>query len=278
MDTHHHAVPEWMRRWAVDNGLLPEVGGPTWAYWRVEDALAVMRDNDIAAAVVSAPVPSVAFEDRELAEEGVRVCNESYAQLVADHPDRFGFFANVAPLHTDLAFAGRVRLRRARRGRRDPHGQRRRPLPRRPRLRPAQPAAGGGLRPPDGLPDGDVQIPGVDEFIADFLLDTTRAALSLIASGTLDRYRDLSIILAHAGGFLPYAAGRVESAGRQGEGPDPAAVRAAQPGRGQPRKRAAPLPATRRTHAALALSLARRACPWHRRPRRCSGAGSPRGA
>ncbi|GAA4466197.1 hypothetical protein GCM10023170_076770 [Phytohabitans houttuyneae] len=131
---------------------------------------------------------------------------------------------------------------------------------------------------PDGLPDGDVQIPGVDEFIADFLLDTTRAALSLIASGTLDRYRDLSIILAHAGGFLPYAAGRVESAGRQGEGPDPAAVRAAQPGRGQPRKRAAPLPATRRTHAALALSLARRACPWHRRPRRCSGAGSPRGA
>src|SRR3990170_3729971 len=36
VDTHHHAVPEDMWRWAVDNGLLPPTGGPTWAHWRVE--------------------------------------------------------------------------------------------------------------------------------------------------------------------------------------------------------------------------------------------------
>jgi predicted TIM-barrel fold metal-dependent hydrolase len=232
VDTHHHAVPEDMWRWAVDNGLLPPTGGPTWAHWRVEDALAVMADNDIAAAVVSAPVPAVVFEDRALAEDGVRVCNESYAQLVADHPGRFGFFANVAPLHTDLALAqvayafddlgaDGVILMASAGGRYlgDPVFD--------PLFAELNRRRAVVFIHPDGLPDGDVEIPGIDEFIADFLLDTTRSALSLVAAGTLERYPDLSIILAHAGGFLPYAAGRVASAGRQGEGPDPAVVRAA---------------------------------------------------
>jgi predicted TIM-barrel fold metal-dependent hydrolase len=46
--------------------------------------------------------------------------------------------------------------------------------------------------------------------LADFLLDTTRGALSLILSGALDRYPHISFILSHGGGFLPYAATRVE--------------------------------------------------------------------
>jgi 6-methylsalicylate decarboxylase len=48
----------------------------------------------------------------------------------------------------------------------------------------------------------------VPPFIADFLLDTTRAAIRLAGSGTLDRCPDLKVILSHAGGFVPYAAYR----------------------------------------------------------------------
>ena len=45
----------------------------------------------------------------------------------------------------------------------------------------------------------------------DFLLDTTRAAVNMVLGGVLKRYPRLKIILAHAGGFLPYAAYRVSN-------------------------------------------------------------------
>lgn len=232
IDTHHHAVPEPMRRWAVDRGLLPPSGGPSWAAWTVPDALRVMADNRMAAAVVSAPVPSAAFADPAVAREGVRVCNEAYAELVADHPTRFGFFAAVAPLHVDLAIeqaayaldrlgADGIILMTSAGGRYlgDPAFD--------PLLAELHRRRAVVLVHPDGLPEGGTELPGVSESLADFPLDTTRAALNLIASGTVDRYPGLSIILSHAGGMLPYLAGRAESQGRQGEFVDPARFRRA---------------------------------------------------
>jgi predicted TIM-barrel fold metal-dependent hydrolase len=41
------------------------------------------------------------------------------------------------------------------------------------------------------------------------LLDTTRAAFRLVQSGAVRRHSKLKIILAHAGGFLPYASHRL---------------------------------------------------------------------
>jgi predicted TIM-barrel fold metal-dependent hydrolase len=52
-------------------------------------------------------------------------------------------------------------------------------------------------------------VDGVPGYAADFLLDTTRAAIRLAGSGTLDRCPNLKIILSHAGGFVPYAAYRM---------------------------------------------------------------------
>ena len=53
------------------------------------------------------------------------------------------------------------------------------------------------------------EVPGIPPFAADFLLDTTRAAIQYAQSGSFERHPDLKIILSHAGGFLPYAAERV---------------------------------------------------------------------
>ncbi len=53
--------------------------------------------------------------------------------------------------------------------------------------------------------------PPVPPVLADFLLDTTRGALNLIMSGALERFPDIDFVLAHGGGFLPYAAWRVEA-------------------------------------------------------------------
>lgn len=229
IDTHHHALPEDMRRWAIGHGLLPAdpEAWPKWADWTVVDALRIMDENHIGTAVLSAPVPSIAFANRTLAEEGVRVCNESYARLAAEHPKRFGFFANVAPLHLDLAMeqvryafdtlgADGVILMTTAGGKYvgDPAFE--------PLFAELNRRRAVVFVHPDALPDTRFALPGVPNSLADFLFDSTRAALNLIVSGTLDRHPDLSIILSHAGGFLPYLAGRAESQGRQGEFVDPA--------------------------------------------------------
>ena len=50
---------------------------------------------------------------------------------------------------------------------------------------------------------------GIPPFSADFLLDTTRAAINMAKTGFLERFPDLKIILSHGGGFVPYAAERI---------------------------------------------------------------------
>jgi aminocarboxymuconate-semialdehyde decarboxylase len=41
--------------------------------------------------------------------------------------------------------------------------------------------------------------------LVDYPFDTTRNAVQMVFTGVLDRYPDAKIILAHAGGFVPYA-------------------------------------------------------------------------
>jgi 6-methylsalicylate decarboxylase len=45
--------------------------------------------------------------------------------------------------------------------------------------------------------------------LIDYPFDTTRAAVQMVLAGVTRRYPNLRIILAHAGGFLPYIAHRV---------------------------------------------------------------------
>ncbi|MEU9720928.1 amidohydrolase family protein [Streptomyces sp. NPDC047976] len=85
------------------------------------------------------------------------------------------------------------------------------------------PGVAGG--PGAGGPPG-VTVPGVPNFLCDFLLDTTRAAANMIRNRTLDRFPNLSVILPHGGGFLPHIATRLEAFAGSFDPPvDPAAVR-----------------------------------------------------
>ncbi|WP_412517886.1 amidohydrolase [Actinomadura madurae] len=231
IDTHHHALPPALREWAIEHGLLPPEGGPNWGRWDLNRTLDTMDALGIAAGVASAPAPPEALRDRKTAVSGTRVVNESLAGLVRDHPTRFGFFAYLPLFHVDVAIkeaayaldelgADGVLLMTHAGGRYlgDPVFE--------PLFAELDRRRAVVFTHPVGLADAR-PVPGIDEWIADFMLDTTRTALSLINAGTLDRHRRLSVILSHAGGFLPYLGGRVEHAGRQGEGPSPGAFRRA---------------------------------------------------
>lgn len=167
------------------------------------------------------------FGDDAEAVALARRCNEFCAELVEKHPDRFGYFATLAlpdvagsvreATHAldNLSADGIILL-----------------------------ANGGGTH--LGHPDLDPLMAeldargtvvfvhptalsgpaaeGIPPFAADFLLDTTRAAYNLVKHDIPRRFSNIAFILAHAGGFMPYAADRLALSVGAATGRDPADV------------------------------------------------------
>jgi 6-methylsalicylate decarboxylase len=211
VDTHHHVVPPDYAAWLRRKGMA--AGGLPIPDWTPEAALALMDERGVETAILSVSTPGVHLGDDAEARARARDVNEYAAGMARAHPKRFGFFATLClpdvpgslielehafdALRADgvvlLANHGGVYL-----GDKafDPVFE---ALHRRKAVVFVHPSLVPGLEP----------LPGVPAFVADFLLDTTRAAIVLARSGTLERYPDLKIILSHAGGFVPYAAFRL---------------------------------------------------------------------
>ena len=211
IDTHHHIVPAAYAAWLKRKGM--EAGGLPIPEWSADSAIALMDKYGIQTAIVSVSTPGVNLGDDAEAREKARELNEYAAELVRKHPSRFGFFAtlclpDVKGSLDEVAYAfdklhadGVVLLANSRGiylgdSRFDPLFDE---LNRRKAIVFVHPSILYGNEPPEGMPP----------FIADFLLDTTRAAIRLAGSGTLDRCPDMKVILSHAGGFVPYAAYRI---------------------------------------------------------------------
>jgi predicted TIM-barrel fold metal-dependent hydrolase len=211
IDTHHHVLPPdyaaWLRRHQALAGGLPI---PDWS---AEAALALMDERGIETAILSVSTPGVDPWAPAEARAMARDLNEYVAALVRSQPDRFGLFATLCLpdvegsldelAHAlDVLQADGVVLLANHRGvylgdrEFEPLFEE---LDRRHAVVFVHPSTPPGLE----------VLPGVPTFVADFLLDTTRAALLLARSGTLDRHPHVKIILSHAGGFVPYAAYRL---------------------------------------------------------------------
>jgi len=217
IDVHHHILPPsyvaWLRSVGVD-----EAGGRQLPAWSLDAALGVMEEHFIETAIVSVSTPGAYPTPGTTADEArrrAREVNETVADIVRDHPDRFGFFATLTLPDVDgalaeatraldhLAASGVILLANT-------HGR--------------------YLGAPEDIPLFDElnrrkavvfihpsELPGpaapdVAPFAADFLLDTSRAAYRLVQNGFIRRFPDLKIILSHAGGFVPYASYRMAGA------------------------------------------------------------------
>ena len=211
IDTHSHVVPPFYGDWLRSKGAL--AGGLPIPAWDVDETVALMDRHDIGAAVLSVSAPGVHLGDDAEARVMARDVNDFAAQVVRDHPDRFGFFATLplpdvdgAVAELERAFdtlgADGVILLANHRGTYlgDPRFD--------PIFDDLQRRAAVVFVHPTILP-GVEAVGGIPPFVADFLLDTTRAALNLARTGTLARCPDLRIILSHVGGFVPYAAHRL---------------------------------------------------------------------
>jgi 6-methylsalicylate decarboxylase len=224
IDVHQHVVPPiWAQSLASHGG---DPTGSAMPRWSPELAIEFMDSQQIATGILSLTLPSVVGWPQTERREMARAVNEYTAGLVATQPQRFGNFATL-PLpdiegaleEIDYALgtlrADGVTLLANYDG--TYLGD--------PTLEPLWEALDRHqtvvfVHPgePPAKPLADVASP-----IVDVLLDTTRTAVQLVLDGTVDRHPRARVILAHAGGFLPYASMRFAELTRvfRPDSPDP---------------------------------------------------------
>jgi predicted TIM-barrel fold metal-dependent hydrolase len=87
IDVHYHIAPP---------SLIAALGAQQFANvanWTLDQTLMDMERNEITASICSVAPQGDPFRDGSKAVRLTRECNEYFAKLVADHRDRFGFFA-----------------------------------------------------------------------------------------------------------------------------------------------------------------------------------------
>ncbi|MGW7537343.1 amidohydrolase family protein [Amycolatopsis sp. NPDC054798] len=207
IDVHTHLVPPfWGEALAQHGG---DSSGWTLPPWTPDDHLKFMDANGIATSVLSLTAPSVAGWSGAARRETARRVNEYTADLVRERPDRFGLFATLPLPDVDGAVA---------------------------EVDHAFGALGADgvvlLSNYDGAYLGDDRysplwealdrhravvfvhparplvpvLPGIPGPLVDYPFDTTRNAVHMVFHGITERYPNVRIILAHAGGFVPFAA------------------------------------------------------------------------
>lgn len=210
IDVHNHLIPPRYQARLDERGLT--AGGLPAPAWSEDLALAAMDAHGVETAIVSVSTPGVHLGDDAEARELARHVNEYAAELAARHPGRFGFFATVTlpdvegalaetayafdELHADgLILLANVDGRYLG----DPEFE--------PLLAELDRRHAVVFVHPSKLPGPAAD--GIPPYIADFLLDTTRTAVSLVRADVIRRHPNITFILSHGGGFIPFAAHRL---------------------------------------------------------------------
>lgn len=214
IDVHHHAIPSAYLNAMDDAGVSEPIAGIDYPSWNVDTDLDVMDRNGIQAAIASITAPGVGFTSGANAARVARQVNEFLAQLIADHPTRYGAFAVIPLPDVDAALAeidyaltslelDGIGLFTHYRGvyLGDPEFE---PV----FCALADHDAVTFVHPT--IPPATDQ-PGFDlpPSLYEFPFETTRMLVNLLYSGTLDRHPHLRLIAPHAGGVIPYLAQRL---------------------------------------------------------------------
>jgi len=185
--------------------------------WTVDKAMEFMADHDIATQVLSLPLTfDERFDEPASASSFVREVNECYAELIRDHPSRFGAFAVVPTSSTDAALAeidyaidclglDGVCLNSNSAGRYfgDPFYEpifaevARRDVP--------------VFVHPHDCPHIEALAQGRTAAIVEFPFDTARTINNAIYTGVFLRHPGLKVIVAHCGGVLPMLGWRIRA-------------------------------------------------------------------
>ena len=216
IDVHQHVLPPFWANTLSAHGGDPsgarsgDPGGTVLPQWSPESAIDMMDSQEIAVGILSLTAPGIVGWDESERREMARHVNEYTTDLVSRRPNRFGNFATVPLPDVDgalfeLEYAldtlradGVILLGNY--GEKYLGDAKFEPLwaelDRRQAVVFVHPAL--------PLPP----VAGVAGPLVDYPFDTTRTAVQLVLNGIVNRYVGVRVILAHAGGFVPYASHR----------------------------------------------------------------------
>ena len=217
IDVHHHVVPPQF----ADDSMPIKVPD-------IETQLQSMDKWQIRTAITSL-TPRVILKNMHRLREVARTCNEFQARMALEHPSRFGSFALI-PLPDvdgaleeityalDILHLDGLGLFSSYSGRYlgdplfDPVFDE---LNRR--------NAVVFIHPTHCEAPAETNL-GAPPFVVEYVFDTTRAIVNLIFTGTLTRYPDIRVIVAHGGGAVPFLAQRISMLEGTSQGPEVADV------------------------------------------------------
>jgi len=214
VDVHHHIMePKFL---AMQEARIRRTGywGEKLTQWTPDWSIEEMDKTGADVSILSISCPGSWTGQVEESRRLARLLNDYKAQIVRDHPGRFGFFATIPLPDTegslreiayayDVLKADGICLLTNYDGK-YPGEPAFAPvyeeLNRRKAIVYSHPAAA----------DCCVNMmPGVPMAILEFMFDNTRAIVSLLQSGTFTRCPDIRFIFSHCGGGLAGVAGRV---------------------------------------------------------------------
>ncbi|QCE35705.1 amidohydrolase [Acetobacteraceae bacterium] len=209
IDVHTHVIPPVWGKGLSEHGGDPS--GWTLPEWTPQTALDFMDSNKIGTSVLSLTAPGVCGWKGQARLEMARKVNEYTADVVQKHPKRFGNFLTLPLSEIEGALkeieygfdhlkADGVVLLSNYEGMYLGDSA----------LEPVwkelnKRSAVVFVHPNDPSVPGKFVIPGP---VVDYPFDTTRSAAQMVYNGVMDRYQNIKVILAHAGGFLPFAVRR----------------------------------------------------------------------
>lgn len=221
IDVHHHFwSPEYLKAQVDWSNAHHVPNFPLMEKWTPQMSLDAMDKAGVRTSIVSLASISDAFWglDAQAATKVVHSCDDFGAKMMSDHPGRFGLFAPLSMIDVDTSLkeieyaydqvhADGIGLQASYNGKYpgDPSFA---PLWEELNRRKAVVFFHG---PNPGCCSGIADGPGMSPSVVEVTFDVTRAAASLLSSGALVKYRDISWIIAYGSGTLPFVAGRIEA-------------------------------------------------------------------
>ena len=219
VDTHHHFYPPaYQKAWAdwEDQRKIPHFG--VQLSWTRDKDIEAMDQNNITTSILSlASTPGTWFDtDAKAAHDMAMQCCDFAAEMVRSKPGRYGFFAPLSMLDADLTLkeieyafdtlkADGVNLQTN-------YGDKwlgdaaykpvLEELNRRKAVAYVHPLVASCC--------GRLSV-GSFPAVIEVPHDTTRTIVSLLLSGAFAQMRDIKWLFSHAGGTVPFLAGRIEA-------------------------------------------------------------------